>query len=271
MKWLIIMGAFGTFSAHADSPSPSEVIMGHWEKGRECVQSNRFEEAVEQYSHAIVLEEKYRGSRLYDIYNDRAKAHVLSGKYQEALSDFGMVLNRASLVHPLGPVNVIRALKGRAETYAAVSYHKEAAADVQSYEYLQSLIEKMDVLVKKSLLLSIRTVDNRIDGGEKGFTLAPVQKYGANKFDYDTNISQYASIALVKHSQESIDRERQGASDAWDRVNGHVYDMAREAMNLHAGDAAHHGIQAGSCAIEALEHTREARRMENENKNEESR
>ena len=36
-------------------------------------------------------------------------------------------------------------------------------------------------------------------------------------------------------------------------------------MNLNFGDAAHHAIQAGSCALEAMEHSREANRMEQEN------
>ena len=75
-------------------------------------------------------------------------------------------------------------------------------------------------------------------------------------------------MLLLKYADQDIQQEREAVGKELREAHSHVYDMARETLNSHFGDAVEHGMQAGTHAWEAFEHHREASRMERENEQE---
>lgn len=246
---LVVLGC----AAHAGESGVGQEVSQHWKNAERFSNMNDFEKAIEEYTAAIELDEQIRGDRQYDIYNDRGRANFFLGKYEAALSDFTTVLNRASFGHALGTVNIARALKRRAEIYKIVDLREEAKEDLAALAFIQTLMLKMDKMVKQSVITAVSSERNN-----RSYDTSPSLLFCRAEQRYMPN------LVLVENSQKDINREREAASQSWDEVNGHLYDLAREAMNLNFGDAAHHAIQAGSCILDALEHSREADRMEQE-------
>ena len=90
-------------------------------------------------------------------------------------------------------------------------------------------------------------------------------KFFSQSFEYHVDKPE---TQVIEYSEESIQEEREKMSDEIHAVYQEIYDMAREAMNFQFGEFVHHGIQAGSHAIDAWEHYREMHRMELENQSE---
>lgn len=141
---------------------------------------------------------------------------------------------------------------------------------------LEHFISKIDTLMKKPNLYS-QLKDKKVsfdyiqgmNGGSFSFL---ADSFEASNFGYQ-NEGFYQSpwkITLVKHSQENIDKKRKASKDKLNEANLHAYDMARGALNLQAGEFAHHLVQGSSCLVDSLKYSREVSRMEKENRAEEN-
>jgi tetratricopeptide (TPR) repeat protein len=280
MKYFTILFLLIIGTAYADLHHSGERVMAHWKKGQFYQEQGQFTEAVSEYTNAIEIEESYRGVRQYDIYNDRGVANFLQGKYAEALSDFEIVINRASFSHSLGKLNIARTLKRRAETYTALCLYENAAEDLASLARIQDFAERMDQFVKKSPSCSSSmyngstTLNSFVGMQGNYFSFAQVSTPSPFTFareSYCDGTSGLPELILVKRSQKSIDNKRQDVQKKLKDANQHAYDIGREAMNGKYGESAHHLIQAGVCLIDAWEYSREANRMEQENRTEQKR
>ncbi|MBI1930318.1 tetratricopeptide repeat protein [Candidatus Poribacteria bacterium] len=80
-------------------------VREHFEEGIDLRQKGKWQEAIEQFSEALILSPSFIEARI-----ERARAHIFLGKWDEAIADFSEVL--------LSNPQSVEALEGRASAYA---------------------------------------------------------------------------------------------------------------------------------------------------------